>query len=116
MKKQAGKPMTLEQIFTRVKSMASIKGSDSSNEKERIIQGLLRQAAPEEAKFVIRFIEKNLKIGAAEKTMQSALSKAFHQFLGSKAFGVQELESAINRALCEFPNYEMLVKTLIARR
>jgi DNA ligase-1 len=39
---------------------------------------LLRKCKPYEAKYIVRFIEKNLKIGAAEKTMQSALAKAFY--------------------------------------
>jgi hypothetical protein len=31
----------------------------------------------EEMKYIVRWIQKNLKIGAAEASMQSALSKAF---------------------------------------
>lgn len=52
-------------------------GTGSAIEKERILSNILRQAKPVEAKYIVRFIEKNLKIGAAEKTMQSALARAF---------------------------------------
>jgi ATP-dependent DNA ligase len=67
----------------------------------------------------LRFIEKNLKVGAAEKTMQAAMAKAFFHYIresGRDAFSQTELEEAINRALCEFPNYEKLVATLMKER
>jgi ATP-dependent DNA ligase len=53
-KKQVARPLTLEQVFSKIKSLATIRGQDSVNEKERILSGLLRSAAPEEAKYIIR--------------------------------------------------------------
>jgi DNA ligase-1 len=49
--------------------MQKVEGTGSSLEKERILTSILRQAKPLEAKYIVRFLEKNLKIGAAEKTM-----------------------------------------------
>ena len=45
-------------------------------EKESIIYKLLLEATNEEAKFIVRWLEKNLKTGAAEKTFISALARA----------------------------------------
>lgn len=55
---------------------------------------MLREAKPIEAKYIVRFIEKNLKIGAAEKTMQAALARAFVIYHDNKISG--DFESVIN--------------------
>lgn len=38
---------------------------------------LILDSKGEEAKYIIRIVQGNLKIGAAEASMQSALAKAF---------------------------------------
>lgn len=38
---------------------------------------MLIDSTPVENKFIIRFLEGNLRIGSAEKTMQEGLTKAF---------------------------------------
>jgi ATP-dependent DNA ligase len=38
---------------------------------------LLHDASNEESKYIVRWLEKNLKTGAAEKTFISALARAF---------------------------------------
>lgn len=40
---------------------------------------LLRNSKNEETKFIVRFIEGNLKINAGEKTMQTALIEALFE-------------------------------------
>jgi ATP-dependent DNA ligase len=37
----------------------------------------LHDASNEESKYIVRWLEKNLKTGAAEKTFISALARAF---------------------------------------
>ncbi len=34
--------------------MAATKGQDSANEKERILEGMLRKCKPQEAKYIVR--------------------------------------------------------------
>ncbi len=67
----------------------------------------------------MRFIEKNHKIGAAEKTMQAALAKAFflHYSKDMKCpnedeVTVEDFENSINSALCECPNYTLIINSL----
>lgn len=70
-KKSATKetPVTLVEVFELLRKISRTKGSDSANEKERLLEGLMRRASPMEVRYIIRFIEGNLKLGAAEKTM-----------------------------------------------
>ena len=75
----------------------------------------------------MRWLEKNLKTGAAEKTFISALSRAFgytppnknvinmKKQLGEALFAekCQKIEFDINEAICEFPNYGEIINTLL---
>ena len=45
------------------------KGNKSQMEKEGLIQKLLFDTSAVENKYIIRFIDKNLKVGSAEKAM-----------------------------------------------
>ena len=58
--------------------MSKLKGHDSNSDRESFIVKLMRDGKPEELKYLVRFLEKNLKIGAGEKTMQGAMAKAFY--------------------------------------
>ena len=44
-----------------------LRGEKSKSGKENAIVNLLRSMGPVEGKYLIRFLNKNLKIGAAEK-------------------------------------------------
>ncbi|CAK92216.1 unnamed protein product (macronuclear) [Paramecium tetraurelia] len=104
--------LTMIQVFNTLQQLQKQEGTGSSLEKERILTGLLRMAKPIEAKYIIRFIEKNLKIGAAEKTMQAALARAFQLYHKGNVEG--DYESIINQALCECPNYKKIIDTLFS--
>ena len=59
------------------RKISNIKGQNSAGEKESLIMKLLFDSKGEEGKYIIRWIQKNLKIGAAEASMQSALVRCF---------------------------------------
>lgn len=68
--------LTFKQVFEAFKKIAKSSGNNSQQEKENIIVKLLLDATNEESKYVVRWLEKNLKTGAAEKTFISALARA----------------------------------------
>lgn len=76
-KKAKKEPLTLKRVFETFKKMAVTKGNNSTAEKENMIMKLIMDSVGEEATYIIRFIQQNLKIGAAEASMQSALCRAF---------------------------------------
>ena len=49
---------------------------DAMGRKESIVAGLLMKASPEESKFIVRWLVGNLKTGAGDKTILTALAKA----------------------------------------
>lgn len=114
-------------MFDSFKRIAKQSGSNSQAEKESIILKLLQEATNEEAKYIVRWLQKNLKTGAAEKTFISALARAItysppnSQIVNAKKqMGDQPfadkcalIEYGINEAICEFPDYGRIINTLL---
>jgi DNA ligase-1 len=69
-------PLTFVQVFSAFLKIAKTSGNSSVQEKENTIVQLLQNGDNEEAKYIVRWLQKNLKTGAAEKTMISALARA----------------------------------------
>ena len=63
-------------MYDALTKMAKTSGNNSQQEKENIIVKLLLDATNDEAKYIVRWLQKNLKTGAAEKTYISALARS----------------------------------------
>ena len=94
---------------------------------------LCQEADNNEAKFIVRWLLKNMRTGVAEKTVLSALSRAISytppnlmrtpnqvlnmkKKLGESDFNelCARVEFAIKEACCECPNYGAIIEQLIA--
>eukprot|EP00828_Plagiopyla_frontata_P015454 TRINITY_DN2005_c0_g1_i1.p1 TRINITY_DN2005_c0_g1~~TRINITY_DN2005_c0_g1_i1.p1 ORF type:complete len:574 (-),score=59.38 TRINITY_DN2005_c0_g1_i1:74-1795(-) len=81
--------------------------------KGRYSNAFAVQLNPRRNKYLIRWVQQNLKIGAAEATMQSALIRAL--ILSKKVTGSEdEIERVVKQGICEFPDEELVVKILMA--
>lgn len=88
---------------------------------------LFQDASTDEAKYIVRWLQKNLKTGAAEKTFISALARAIaysppgsgiinarHSLGDSQFYGrCAYVEHGILEAICEFPNYGEVINSLL---
>ena len=103
-------------------------GNSSVQEKEQAIVKLCQEADNTEAKFIVRWLLKNMRTGVAEKTVLSALARAIcytppdlmrtpkqvlnhKQQLGEAFFGelCAKVEFAIREATCECPNFGSII-------
>ena len=78
-KKKAKEPLTIDKVFTSLRKIADTKGNSSNAEKQSVLMGLLLNGVEEEVKFIVRWVEGNLKIAAGQKTMQKALISALYE-------------------------------------
>ena len=74
-------PLTLSSTYDRLKKIADTIGSGSGKDKKNILKGLLIDSSPLEAKYLIKIINGELRIGLTEGLVELAISKAFHQEL-----------------------------------
>ena len=71
------KKLTLDFVFNNLKKLATITGEGSQDRKLNLISELVVSAKPKEARYIVRTILEELRIGAAEGIIRNAIIQAF---------------------------------------
>ena len=75
--------LTLSSIYCRLKEVADTIGSGSGKDRKNILKGILINSSPLEAKYLIKIINAETRIGLTEGLVEIAISKAFGRDLTS---------------------------------
>ncbi|MCW4027587.1 MAG: ATP-dependent DNA ligase, partial [Candidatus Bathyarchaeota archaeon] len=86
------KPLLVEDTYRTLDRMAKATGSGSMEQKINLLAGLLTDATPLEAKFIIRTVTGKLRLGIADMTVLDALAIAY----GGGKEAREKLERAYN--------------------
>jgi len=70
-------PLTVERVYETLDKMAKSTGSGSVDLKLGLLAGLLSDASPSEAKYIVRTVTGSLRLGIADMTVLDALAVAF---------------------------------------
>jgi DNA ligase-1 len=71
------KTLTVEHVYETLDKMAKTSGSGAVDTKMALLAGLLSDASPKEAKYLIRTVTGNLRLGIADMTVLEALAIAY---------------------------------------
>ncbi len=71
------KPLTVQRVYEIFDKIAKATGEGSQDLKIRLLSGLLADAKPKEAKYIIRTVTGNMRLGIADMTILDALAIAF---------------------------------------
>ncbi len=104
------KPLTLKQVMDSLLNLANIKGKQSYAEKEKILVKLMFSADKDELKFIVRSLQKSLKIGASFKTIISSLSRAVSKI---NKMTEKEIERMLLISINQLADYELVMNNLI---
>jgi len=85
-------PLTVERVYETLDKIAKSTGSGSVDLKLGLLAGVLSDASPSEAKYVVRTVTGSLRLGIADMTVLDALAVAF----GGGKETREELERAYN--------------------
>lgn len=85
-----GTPLTVEKVYDTLDKMARASGTGSMDRKLSLLAGLLTDATPKEAKYIIRIVTGSLRLGIADMTVLDALAIAYG--------GGKEARDALERA------------------
>lgn len=69
--------LTVERVFETLDKLAKTSGSGAVDTKMAFLSGLLTDATPKEAKWLIRTVTGNLRLGIADMTVLDALAIAY---------------------------------------
>lgn len=70
-------PLTIERVHETLVELAAYEGSGSQQRKIDAIAGLLSDAEPEAATYIVRTVLGHLRIGVGEGTIRDAIASAF---------------------------------------
>jgi len=70
-------PLTVQSVYEGLDKMAKATGPGSIDQKINLLAGLLTNATPKEAKYIIRTATGNLRLGIADMTVLDALAIAY---------------------------------------
>ncbi len=70
--------LTLNDVYQEFDKMASIMGKKAVEGRKSILRGLLLDASPIEAKYLIKILTGELRIGLTEGLVEEAIAKAFN--------------------------------------
>jgi len=70
-------PLTVQRVYRTLDKMAKASGSGAVDLKISLLAGLLATATPKEAKYIIRTVTGNLRLGIADMTVLDALAIAY---------------------------------------
>jgi len=85
-------PLTVEKVYETLDKMAKATGPGSMDQKINLLAGLLTDATPKEAKYIIRTVTGELRLGIADMTVLDALAIAY----GGGKEAREEIERAYN--------------------
>lgn len=71
------KELLIDKVFENLKLIAKETGEGSQDRKINLIAELLAQASPKEAKYIIRTVLGQLRVGVAEGIIRDAIAEAF---------------------------------------
>ncbi|TIB83401.1 ATP-dependent DNA ligase [Wallemia mellicola] len=104
------KPLTVSQVYGTFKDIATQHGPRSVTAKTNLVKKLLVSAKAEQARWLMRALVQNLRIGAVRTTLSHALARAFA--VGTP-IDLPSAEKIVRRVYARHPNYTTLVKALL---
>jgi DNA ligase 1 len=81
--------LTVEKVYKNIQKLATIEGLGSTDVKLKTIAELLTSAKPMEARYIVRTVLEDLRVGLGEGTLRDAIAIAYFERHG----GVIDLES-----------------------
>ncbi len=70
-------PLTIAKVYGNLDAIARESGEGSQDRKIRLLADLLGDAAPQEAKYIVRMVVGQMRLGVADMTIVDALASAY---------------------------------------
>jgi len=96
--------LTVERVHETLRELASFSGPGSQDRRVDAVAGLLADAAPEEARYVVRTALGHLRVGIGEGTIRDAVAEAFLD-------GSEAAVAAVERAYQVTTDFQLVART-----
>lgn len=124
-------PLTIAGVFKTLREIGNVKGSKSGDFKKGKIKGMLVSCKGPEARYIVRSLQGNMRIGFSEKGVIAALGRAValtppsltlplpildarqHMSREKMEEQIENYSGYIKQAFTEVPSYELLCDALL---
>ncbi len=96
--------LTVERVHETLRDLAAFSGPGSQDRRVDAVAGLLADATPEEARYVVRTALGHLRVGVGEGTIRDAIAEAFLD-------GSDEAVAAVERAYQVTTDFQLVART-----
>ena len=100
--------LEIEKVFENLRKLANVGGKGSQEVKISLIKELVSNAKPKEAKYIVRTVLEQLRIGVAEGVLRDSIAKAF--FPEKEGEEKKEIVKSIEWAWFLRPDYSEIAK------
>jgi len=76
--------LSVEKVYKNIQKLATIEGLGSTDVKLKTIAELLTSAKPKEARYIVRTVLEDLRVGLGEGTLRDAIAIAYYERHGGK--------------------------------
>jgi len=76
--------LTVDKVFNNIQKLATFEGTGSTDTKLKTIAELLTSAKPKEARYIVRTLLEDLRVGLGEGTLRDAIAIAYYERHGGK--------------------------------
>lgn len=73
----AQKKLTVEKVFENLQKIADVEGKGAQERKIGLVSELISGASPKEAKYIVRTVIGDLRVGVAEGMVRDAIARAY---------------------------------------
>ncbi len=73
------KNLTVDKVYDNLRKLPEVVGAGSQDRKISLIAELISSATPTEAKYIVRTVTGDMRIGVAEGIVRDAIADAFHK-------------------------------------
>jgi len=71
--------LTIKKVFQNLRKLAELEGAGTVDKKVKLVSELLTSAKPREAKYIVRTVLEELRVGVASGTLRDAIVWAFFE-------------------------------------
>jgi len=100
--------LDIQKVFENLSKLAKVEGKGSQDVKISLVKELISSAKPKEAKYIVRTVLGQLRIGVAQGVLRDSIAKAF--FPEGEREETKEIVKAIEWAWFVRPDYSEIAK------
>lgn len=89
--------LTVDKVYNTIRKLADVEGTGSTDLKMKMISELLTSAKPLEARYIVRLLLEDLRVGLGEGTIRDAIALAYYERKEKKNIDIENVQGLFGK-------------------